>query len=133
MFFSLLLVTLFTALAVAFLAVRFFDAPIAAILKRIVTEELGTAWHRYIKFATVVVGVSRGVRIYDLERYVTPRLEGRPPLDLSSERWSLEVYRTVISTLQGIAWMLLVVFLVALLAFVIVRGFELRAARRSES
>jgi hypothetical protein len=34
---------------------------------------------------------------------------------------------------MAVAWMLLVVFLVALVAFVIVRAFELRAARRPES
>ena len=32
----------------------------------------------------------------------------------------------MIGTLQGIAWMLLLVFVVALLAYVLARGFELR-------
>ena len=45
---------------------------------------------------------------------------------LTAERWTLEVYRTVIETLQSIAWLFLVVFLVALVAYVIVRVFELR-------
>ena len=44
-------------------------------------------------------------------------------------RWTLEVYRTVIETLQGIAWMLLVVFVVALVAYVLARGFELNRGR----
>lgn len=47
---------------------------------------------------------------------------------LTSERWVLEVYRTVIQTLQGIAWMLLAFFAVALLAYVIVRSSELKRA-----
>lgn len=47
---------------------------------------------------------------------------------LTSERWVLEVYRTVIQTLQGIAWMLLAFFAVALLAYVIVRLSELKRA-----
>lgn len=38
----------------------------------------------------------------------------------------LEVYRTIIETLQGIAWMLLVFFVVALVAYVIVRLSELK-------
>ncbi|HEY0861224.1 MAG TPA: hypothetical protein VGE19_10010 [Pseudoxanthomonas sp.] len=47
---------------------------------------------------------------------------------LTSERWVLEVYRTVIQTLQGIAWMLLAFFAVALLAYVVVRLSELKRA-----
>ena len=47
---------------------------------------------------------------------------------MTTERWVLEVYRTVIETLQGIAWMLLAFFAVALLAYVIVRLSELKRA-----
>jgi hypothetical protein len=35
------------------------------------------------------------------------------------DRWVLEVYRPVIGTLQSVAWMLLVFFLLALLAYVV--------------
>ena len=134
MFFSLLLVTLLIAVAVAFFTVRLFDKPIESILRRIVAEELSSAWHRYIKFAAYVVGVSGGVRVFELERYISPGFRGEleVPLELTAERWTLEVYRTVISTLQSIAWMLLIVFIVALVAFVIVRGFELKAGRQRD-
>lgn len=47
-------------------------------------------------------------------------------LELTQVRWNLEVYRPVISMLQSIAWMLLVFFLFALIAYVIVRGFEMK-------
>jgi hypothetical protein len=43
---------------------------------------------------------------------------------LNAERWVLEVYRTGIGTLQSVAWMLLVFFVFALIAYVIVRGME---------
>jgi hypothetical protein len=45
---------------------------------------------------------------------------------LTAEAWTLEIYRTVIGTLQSLAWMLLLVFVFALIAFVIVRAFELK-------
>jgi hypothetical protein len=45
---------------------------------------------------------------------------------LDADRWTLEVYRTIIGTLQSIAWMLLVFFVAALIAYVVMRGFELR-------
>ena len=81
-----------------------------------------------VTFAIYVVGISKGVRVWELERYVTPNrnIQGATILELTTERWVLEVYRTVIETLQGIAWMLLVFFVFALIAFVIVRVFELK-------
>lgn len=126
MFFTLLIVTFLIALAVSHGAVRLFDRPVGAILRRIVAEELSGAWTRYIKFAAYVVGISGGVRIRELERYISARRRDEEILALNAERWTLEIYRTVIETLQGIAWMFLVVFVVALVAFVLARGFELR-------
>ena len=126
MFFTLLVVTFAIALAVCFGAVRLFDRPIASILRRIVAEELSGAWHRYVRFAAYVVGISSGVRIRELERYISAPERDEEILVLNAERWTLEIYRTVIETLQGIAWMLLVVFVVALLAYVLARGFELK-------
>ncbi len=77
-------------------------------------------------FAIYVVGVSGGVRVWELEKYVNPRGKDVPPIELNADRWTLEVYRTIIETLQSIAWMLLVFFVAALIAYVVVRGFELR-------
>ncbi|MDE0629098.1 MAG: hypothetical protein OXH99_22105 [Bryobacterales bacterium] len=129
MFFALLAVTLLVAVAVSFGTVRLFDRPIASLLGRIVADELSGAWHRYIKFAAYVVGVSGGVRIHDLERYVSAPKNDEEILILTPERWTLEVYRTVIETIQGIAWVFLLVFMLALVAYVLVRGFELRRGR----
>ena len=47
-------------------------------------------------------------------------------VELTTERWVLEVYRTLIGTLQTTAWMLLVFFLFALIAYVVVRIGERR-------
>ena len=133
MFFALLIVTFLIATLVSLGVVRLFDRPVASILHRIVAEELSEAWHRYIKFAAYVVGISGGVRIHDLERYISAPKKEEEVLALTPERWTLEVYRTVIETLQGIAWLLLVVFVVALVAYVLVRGFEVTRGRGSGS
>jgi len=45
---------------------------------------------------------------------------------LTSDRWVVEIYKTIIGTLQSVAWMLLIFFLFALVAYVVLRGFELR-------
>jgi hypothetical protein len=124
MFVSLLIVTFVVAALTSFLITRLFGRSIARILGRIVTEDLSSAWTRYLTFAVYVVGISGGVRIWDLEKYISPRGEEAEILVLNADRWTLEVYRTVIGTLQGVAWMLLIFFLFALIAYVVVRGRE---------
>ena len=126
MFFTLLIVTFGLSVAVAYTAARVFRKPIGEIFRRIIQDEISAAWQRYVMFATYVVGISGGVRIYDLERYISPQHIEMEILQLNAERWTLEIYRTLIASLQSIAWMYLVVFVVALIAYVIVRGFELK-------
>ncbi|MCR4400389.1 MAG: hypothetical protein NUV35_05875 [Syntrophomonadaceae bacterium] len=130
---SLLAVTFLIALSISFAVERLFHQAVAGILARIIPEELSRAWHRYLSFAMYVVGVSRGVPIGSLENYIIPYPVGKgelaPVITLTSERWALEIYRTVISTLSGIAGVLLTFFVVFLVAYVIVRMFEGRAAR----
>jgi hypothetical protein len=134
MFLWLLLVTLAVAALVSFGVARAFADPIRKILDRLVSEALAPAWARYVRFAVIVVGVSGGVRIHQLERYVGPANAADPlwAVDLDANRWVLEIYGTLIGTLQSIAWLLLVFFLFALIAYVLVRGFELRHQRRTE-
>jgi hypothetical protein len=128
MFLILLPVTLVIAFAVSALVARMFAGPIDAILKRIIADKISEAWLKYMKFAILVVGVSAGVKIYELEKYITPFRGDKDAavVRLTQERWVLELYRTVIDTLQGIAWMLLVFFVFALIAYVIVRLAEIR-------
>ncbi len=126
MFVTLLLVTFVVALIVSFVVVRLFEKPIDAVLGRIIAEDISVAWERYLKFAIYIVGVSGGVRVWQLERYIMPGEEDVEPLVLNGARWTLEVYRTIIGTLQSVAWMLLVFFLVAMIAYVVVRGRELK-------
>lgn len=132
MFLTLLVVTFVIAFVVSSIVVLFFSKPIDTILSRIISDEISKSWWRYMIFAIYVTGISAGVRIWDLEKYITQRdFEGAEIITLNSERWILEVYRTVISTLQGVAWMLLVFFIFALVAYVIVRAFELKKNRVS--
>jgi len=126
MFITLLAVNFVLAFAVCFIVVLLFRKPINRILQRLVNEDIYTTWVKYILFATYVVGISGGVRIWDLEKYITPATQGGTVVELTSDRWILEVYRTIIDTLQSIAWMLLLFFIFALLAYVIVKGLELR-------
>jgi hypothetical protein len=126
MFITLLVITFLIALSTSLVVVRLFRALIRAILDRIVSSDLSSAWHRYLDFAVVVVGVSGGIRIRELEKYITARAKDMESVILSADRWVLEVYRTLIGTLQSAAWLRLVFFIFALLAYVVLRGFEIR-------
>ncbi len=126
MFITLLVVNFIVAFIVCLIIAKFFKTPVNKILQRLVGEDIFLTWSRYITFAIYVVGIGGGVRIWDLEKYITPPTQGGVALQLTPERWVLEIYRTIIGALQSDAWMLLVFFLFALLAFVVVKGQELR-------
>lgn len=135
MFIALLIITFLVSLFVSFIVIRSFSMPFDRILKRIIADEISDAWLKYLKFAVMVVGVSSGVRIRQLERFITPLSEDSEQrmMALTANRWILEIYRTVIESLQGIAWMLLVFFVVALMAYVFVKYTETRHASDTES
>ena len=132
MFMTLLIVTFVIALVVSLAIAKLFANPVDSIINRIVADEISSAWTRYLRFAIMVVGVSSGVRIHQLERYITPIMdpEQNEILALNSDRWVLEIYRTIIGSLSGIAWMLLVFFIFALISFVIVRMSEIRRGEK---
>ena len=135
MFFTLLLATFTVAFLVSWLTTRLFSTAAERILKRIIQDEIATSWLTYLKFALLVVGISSGVRIHQLERFIsTPAYNERAEiLALTAERWTLEIYRTVIGGLQGLAWVLLVFFVVALFGFIVVRLIETLRRNRAET
>lgn len=130
MFYYLIICTFFLALGVSFTVMKIFSNSINQILARIIHDPIHAAWAKYTKFAGMVVGTSSGIRIYDMEKYITPLTysenDQKIIIELTPERWVLEIYRTVIETLQGLAWMMLVFFMVALMAYVIVRWSEMK-------
>ncbi|RAK04147.1 hypothetical protein C8C77_1395 [Halanaerobium saccharolyticum] len=124
MFYLLLLVTFLVALLVCYIVSRLFNDSIYKILNLIVPEAINEAWLKYIKFAIYVVGISGGVRISDLEKYITSRFNNQEVLQLTTERWTLEIYRTLIGSLQSIATVLLIFFVFTLIAYVILKIFS---------
>jgi len=69
MFLTLLIVTFFISLIVSAIVAMVFARPIDDILKRIINDSISSAWTRYLQFAIYVVGISSGVRIWNLELY----------------------------------------------------------------
>ena len=127
---ALLISTFLISLAVVTIVVLLFRRPVDAILERVIGEPIAQAWSRYLLFTLYVFGIGGGVRVWQLERYLDPQgPPGSSPLVLNSDRWVLEIYQTIISTLQSISMVLFFFFLVALIALVIVRAGEARRPR----
>ena len=124
MFYTLLLVTFIVSVVVSFIVVTTFDKSIIALLNRIIQDQISILWQKYIKFAAYVVGISGGVRIYQLERYISAQHKDVEVLVLNTERWTLEIYRSVIETLQCLAWLYFIVFIFMLIAYVVLRCFD---------
>lgn len=123
---TLLLTTFLVAFAVASLVVFIFNKPIESILRQVLPAELSPAWAKYLRFAIYVVGIGGGVRVWDLEKYMIAQEPYKVIVKLTPERWLMELYQTIIGTLQSITILLLVFFVFALIAVVIVRLFEPR-------
>ena len=137
MFLVLLAVTLGVALLTSAIVVWFFRRPIRQILDRIIGENVAEAWQKFLTFCLFVVGVSAGAQVWKLEQYLQPQPAGPDGkvrvLTLDGPAIALEIYRTIIQVLQGMAWALLVFFVVALIAFVLVRLGETRGRRAPEA
>jgi hypothetical protein len=129
MFVTLLVVVFIVAVVVSTVVAAFFDKPIRQLLSRTVSDDVTSAWTRYLKLAIYVVGISGGVRVWALERYISKRAPTDEILQLTRDRWIVEIYQTIIGTLQSTVWLLLVFFVFALIAYVIVRGLELRRVK----
>jgi len=127
MFFTLLALTLAIAVALSLVVARAFRQPLSRILDRIIADEIAAAWRRFLSFAIVVVGIAGGVRVDSLQRYILPEDKLGQPLELNLERITLEIYQTAIGTLGAVAWMLLLFFACALIAFVLVKGREAKS------
>ena len=133
MIITLLVVTFIVAFAVASIVVLIFTKPIEGILSRVIPDEISLAWSRYLKFAIYVVGIGGGVRVWSFEKYLTLQEPYKEIVPLTSDRWVREIYQTIIGTLQSTVMLLLVFFVFALIALVIVRAFELRKAKTESS
>lgn len=127
MFIALLAINFMVSFLVCYIIARIFRNSITRIMQRLVTEDISNAWSQYILFAVYVVGISGGVRIWEMEKYISAVGPKEQILALTPDRWILEIYRTVIGTLQSDAWMLLLFFVFALIAYVIVKGLDLRS------
>jgi hypothetical protein len=123
MFVALLAASFVLALAISATVAWLFAKPIDGILHRFVGDKLSATLSKYLRFAVVVVGISAGTRVRPLEEYIAAPSYNKAALAaaVTQEFWALELYRTFVETLQGMALIFFVLAVVAIIAFVIVR------------
>lgn len=113
MFVTLLLANLAASLLVCLAAVLIFRLPLAKVLKDRFSEDAAAVWMKFILFTVFVIGISVGTRIWEIERYAEPQRS----VTISQNLLALEVYKTVIATMQVSAVLLFVLLTVVGLAY----------------
>jgi hypothetical protein len=102
--------------------------PIEGILHHFFSVNVTAAMSKYLRLAIVLVGVSSGARIRVLEEYIAASAGNKIEMSnaLTQEFWVVELYRTSISTLEGILWLLLLFSLVVFTAFWLMRKVRVK-------
>jgi hypothetical protein len=126
MFVSLLLALVTISLVLTTIVVVGFRKPIRGIMSRLLNDAHSEAWVQFLTFALYTVGVSSAIDRGQLQNYVTRRSGDDILAQVNVNTCLLEIYQTVESVLGGLAWSLMSFFTVALIAFIIVRSFELK-------
>ena len=105
MFVALLGLTLLVSVVISAASVALFWKPLSGMLRTRLSEGAASLWARGIALAVIVIGVSVGTRIWDLERYA-----GTGP-SMSSDVIVLEVYKSAIASAQANVAALVIVFI----------------------
>ena len=131
MFFGLdFIVSVVVAAVVSFGVMVVFVRLISIIFGDIFREKfrINSAFIKYVKYATFLVGVSRGAIAHQLQldiwsQYDTIK-EFAPNLDFDRVAWLTATYATIIETLRALAYMYSALFIIILIAYVIVTSRE---------
>jgi hypothetical protein len=109
--------------------------PIEGILHHFFSVNVTAAMSKYLRLAIVLIGVSSGARIRILEEYIgaSPANKLQMTDAITQEFWVVELYRTTITTVEGILWLLLLFSLVVFAAYWIMRKSELKQQQASEN
>ncbi|MDE0301124.1 MAG: hypothetical protein OXN17_21045 [Candidatus Poribacteria bacterium] len=124
MFPALLIVPPIVAAIISFCVVKVFEKPIAAILSRIIKDEVSRFFIKYVKLATYLVGISRGIRIFQLYEDMRKLNADNQDFDWIDILWMSGIYGTIIGTLQAIVHIYLWLFLLLSLLYIMVKVLE---------
>ena len=124
------IVSVVVAAIVSFGVMMVFVRLISTIFGDIFQDKfrINSAFIKYVKYATLLVGVSRGAIAHQLQldiwsQYDTIK-EFAPDLDFDRVAWLTATYVTIMETLRALAYMYSALFIIILIAYVIVTSRE---------
>ncbi len=120
---AIFLVSVLLALGVSYGVARLARDVIEAVLQRFVSRQISEAFAKYLGFAIVVVGVASGSRVRLLEDFMGAPAYNREGLNaqLTQEVWVAAMYHTIVDSLEGIAWLFVIMALILLAALFIIK------------
>ena len=135
MFIVLFLVTFLLAFGISSGVAWAGKEPIEGILHHFFPPNVTLAMSKYLRLAIVLIGVSSGARIRILEEFIAASVANKILMTdaLTQEFWVVELYRTSITTLEGILWLLLLFSLIVFMAYWIMRKTKLKQQQPSEN
>ena len=93
-------------------------------------DEISLSFVKYVKLATHLVGISRGVRIFQLYEDVRKLTADNQDFDWGHVLWMSGIYGMIVGSLQAIVHIYLWLFLLLLLLFFVVKALELLEAKQ---
>ena len=120
------IVSIVVAAIVSFGVMMMFARLISTIFVDIFQDKfrINSAFIKYVKYATFLVGVSRGALAHQLQfdmwSHHDTIKEFAPNLDYDRVAWLTATYATIIETLRALAYMYSALFIIILIAYVIV-------------
>ena len=124
------IVSIIVAAIVSFGVIMVFARLISTIFGDIFRDNfrINSAFIKYVKYVTFLVGVSKGAIAYqlrfDMWSHYNTIEEIAPSLDFDRVALLTAIYVTAIETLRALAYMYLALFLIILIAYVIVTARE---------
>ena len=124
------IVSIIVAAIVSFGVIMVFARLISTIFEDIFRDNfrINSAFIKYVKYVTFLVGVSKGAIAhqlrFDVWSYYDTIKEMAPNLDFDRVAWLNATYVTAIETLRALAYMYSALFLIILIAYVIVTARE---------
>ena len=123
------IVSLVAAGLVSFVVALVCEKPLSIFIGRIVQNETGSAFTKYVRYTTYLVGISYGVTVnplsYELKVHILEHLPMlRGPNFPEWWMWLIGLLTIIMQSLTAIAAMYLVFFIFGLIAYISVKVVE---------
>ncbi|MDE0299142.1 MAG: hypothetical protein OXN17_10950 [Candidatus Poribacteria bacterium] len=114
---------------VSFCVASVCEKPLSNLMRRIIRNETSSAFTRYVRFVTYLVGISHGVNVNPLSSELAAHILERISIDRVSNypewwMWMSSIQTVILQPLIAIAYMYLALFVLGLIAYIIVRVRE---------